>query len=91
MRRSEVIHRPLAAVTFNALTLNALAMVGSWQLHQGEGMSWIERLDQVAWSIHNPHWEGVCRFNGRIVKNNITTKALATYIEKHTGKGDRPA
>jgi DNA sulfur modification protein DndB len=78
-------------LAFNALTLNALALVGNWQLHQEEAMSWIEQLDQVNWSIHNPDWEGVCRFNGRIVKNNITTKALATYVAKHTGKGDRLA
>lgn len=79
------------SLAFNALTLNALALVGSWQMHQGDGMSWIEQLDQVNWNIHNPDWEGVCHFNGRIVKNNITTRALATYIAERACKENLPS
>lgn len=69
---------------FNALTLNALALVGNLHLQQGEGMKWVRNLNRVQWNVNNPDWTGVCRFNGRIVKNSATTKALASYIAEKT-------
>jgi hypothetical protein len=66
------------------LTLNALAIVGNLRCSQGAGMDWTKKLDRIQWSLHNSDWEGICRFNGRIVKNNVTTKALAAYIEDRT-------
>jgi len=69
---------------FNALTLSALAMVGNLRLQQGEGMKWVKRLDKVQWNVSNPDWTGVCRFNGRIVKNSATIKSLASYMAEKT-------
>lgn len=66
-------------ISFNAITLNALAIVGR-TLMQHRKIEQIANLDRVNWQLDNVDWEGVCKFNGRIVKNNTTIQALADYI-----------
>jgi len=70
-----------SSISFTALAINALAIVGA---ARPQDDSWISRLGNINWSIDNPAWNGLCRFNGRIVKNNVTIRALANMIEELT-------
>ncbi|MBE9180256.1 DNA sulfur modification protein DndB [Oculatella sp. LEGE 06141] len=70
----------LSTVSFNALTLNALAIAGN----QRPSLEWVEYLNQINWSVDNPEWEGLIQFGGRIVKNNQTIRGLAEYIRNQT-------
>ncbi len=67
-------------IAFNAITLNALGIVGN-RLHQQDSQAEvIARLKNINFSVDNPEWENLIRFGGRIVKNNDTCRALAEYI-----------
>ena len=67
-------------MSFHAISLNALSVLGNYQHRKGCGLTWLKRLNQVNWSAYNPGLEGVCRFGGRITKNTRTAAALAAYF-----------
>ncbi len=71
-----------STISFLALTLNAIAIVGN---QQGDQNEWLTKLGLIDWSATNPEWDGLIRFGQRIVKNSHTTKALAEYIATQTG------
>ncbi|MGG6264229.1 DNA sulfur modification protein DndB [Leptolyngbya sp. AN03gr2] len=71
-----------STISFLALTLNAIAIVGN---QQGDQNEWLTKLGLIDWSATNPEWDGLIRFSQRIVKNSHTTKALAEYIATQTG------
>ena len=67
-------------LSFHAITLNAIALIGNQQLKETQGFTWLQALKKMNWSAHNPDLEGLCRFGGRITKNRKTAIALAQYF-----------
>jgi len=78
--QADALEMKKTQLSFHALALNALAIVGRQQPDD----EWIAHLDRIDWSVTNPRWNEVCYFNGRIVKNSQTIRALARYIEQTT-------
>jgi DNA-sulfur modification-associated len=70
-----------SSIAFNALTINALGMVGARLLErQDDATELLSNLGRIGWGIENVDWDGLIRFNGNIVKNSSTIRALADYI-----------
>ncbi len=67
-------------MSFHAITLNAIALIGNQQLRENQGTTWLTGLKRINWNAHNPDLEGICRFGGRITKNQKTAIALAQYL-----------
>jgi DNA sulfur modification protein DndB len=83
-RTKQIAELRNSSIGFNALTLNALGAVGAQMLaQQGDGTGLLAKLNQINWSIDNPDWNGLIRFNGNIVKNSNTIRALTDYIWQH--------
>ena len=67
-------------ISFHAITMNAIALIGNQQIKAGRGFEWLKELQKINWSAHNSELEGICRFGGRITKNRKTAIALAKYF-----------
>ncbi len=79
-RTKQIAELRNSSIAFNALTLNALGMVGAQMLAESGGIEQLANLDRINWSLENPDWNGLIRFNGNIVKNNSTIRVLSDYI-----------
>ncbi|MBW4465621.1 MAG: DNA sulfur modification protein DndB [Pegethrix bostrychoides GSE-TBD4-15B] len=79
-RTKQIAELRNSSIAFNALTLNALGMVGARMLAENGDSTGLTNLSQINWSLDNPDWNGLIRFNGNIVKNSSTIRVLADYI-----------